>query len=30
MQENIDKVNFKKSGNSIYYINNVGCEIFIS
>ena len=30
MNEDIYKVNFKKSGNSIYYINNVGCEIFIS
>ena len=29
MQENIAKVNFKKSGDSIYNINNVGCDIFI-
>ena len=28
MQEDIEKVNFKESGNSIYYINSVGCEIF--
>ena len=30
MQEDIEKVNYKESGNSIYYINSVGCEIFIS
>ena len=30
MQEDIEKVNFKESGNSIYYINSVGCEIFIT
>ena len=30
MQEDISKVNFKESGNSIYYINSVGCEIFIT
>ena len=30
MQEDITKVNFKKSGDSIYNINNVGCDIFIS
>ena len=30
MYEDIEKVNFKKSGNSIYYINSVGCEIFIA
>ena len=29
MQEDITKVNFKKSGDSIYNINNVGCDIFI-
>ena len=29
MQEDITKVNFKKSGNLIYNINNVGCDIFI-
>ena len=30
MQEDISKVNFKESGNSIYYINSTGCEIFIT
>ena len=30
MQEDVEKVNYKESGNSIYYINSVGCEIFIS
>ena len=30
MQGDIEKVNFKESGNSVYYINSVGCEIFIS
>ena len=30
MYEVIEKVNFKESGNSIYYINSVGCEIFIT
>ena len=30
MQEDIEKVNFKESGNSIYYINFVGCDIFIT
>ena len=30
MYEDITKVNFKESGNSIYYINSVGCEIFIT
>ena len=30
MEEDIEKVNFKESGNSIYYINSVGCEIFIT
>ena len=29
MQEDITKVNFKKSGDSIYNINNVGCDIII-
>ena len=29
MQEDITKVNFKKSGDSKYNINNVGCDIFI-
>ena len=29
MYEDIDKVNFKKSGNSIYYINSSGCDIHI-
>ena len=28
--EDISKVNFKESGDSIYYINSVGCEIFIT
>ena len=28
--EDIEKVNFKESGDSIYYINSVGCEIFIT
>ena len=30
MYEDIEKVNFKESGNSIYYIISIGCEIFIS
>ena len=30
MYEDIEKVNFKESGNSIYYINSTGCEIFIT
>ena len=30
MYEDIAKVNFKESGDSIYYINSVGCEIFIT
>ena len=30
MCEDIEKVNFKESGNSIYFINSVGCEIFIT
>ena len=29
MEEDITKVNFKKSGESIYDINNVECNIFI-
>ena len=29
MQEDITKINFKSSGDSIYNINNVGCDIFI-
>ena len=28
--EDIEKVNFKEFGNSIYYVNSVGCEIFIT
>ena len=28
MYEDIEKINFKESGNSIYYINSVGCENF--
>ena len=27
MNEDLDRVNFKESGNSIYYINSTGCEI---
>ena len=30
MYNDIEKVNFKKSGDSIYYINSVGCDILIS
>ena len=30
MYEDLDKVNFKKSGNSITYIHNMGCDIKIS
>ena len=30
MEEDISKVNFKESGNSIYYLNSTGCEIFIA
>ena len=30
MYEDLDKVNFIKSGNSITYINNMGCDIKIS
>ena len=30
MQEDISKVNFKKFGDSIYHINNAGCDIYIS
>ena len=30
MYEDIGKVNFKESGNSFYFINSVGCEIFIT
>ena len=30
MYEDIEKVNFKKSGDSIYYINSTGCDIHIS
>ena len=30
MNEDLDKINFKESGNSIYYINSTGCEIFIT
>ena len=30
MYEDIDKINFKKSGDSIYYINSSGCHINIS
>ena len=30
MQEDISKVNFKESGDSIYYINSTGCEIYLA
>ena len=30
MYKDISKVYFKESGNSIYYINSAGCEIFIT
>ena len=30
MYEDIEKVNFKESGDSIYYINSAGCDIYIS
>ena len=30
MEEDISRVNFKESGNLIYYINSIGCEIFIT
>ena len=30
MYDDIEKVNFKESGNSVYYINSVGCDILIS
>ena len=30
MYEDLDKVNFVKSGNSITYINHMGCDIKIS
>ena len=30
MYEDLDKVNFIKSGNSITYINNMGCDIKIT
>ena len=30
MQHDLEKVNFKESGNSVYYINSVGCNILIS
>ena len=30
MYEDMDKVNFIKSGNSITYVNNMGCDIRIS
>ena len=30
MYQDIDKVNFKESGDSIYNISSVGCEIFIT
>ena len=30
MSEDLDKVNFKQTGNSITYINNMGCDIKIS
>ena len=30
MNENLDKVNFIKSGNSTTYVNNIGCDIKIT
>ena len=30
MYEDLEKVNFIKSGNSITYINNMGCDIKIT
>ena len=30
MYEDIEKINYKKSGDSIYYINSVGCEFHIT
>ena len=30
MNQDLDKVNFKESGNSIYYINSIGVEIYIN
>ena len=30
MYEDLDKVNFIKSGNSITYVNNMGCDIKIT
>ena len=30
MYEDLDKVNFIKSGNSITYVNNMGCDITIT
>ena len=30
MYQDIDKVNFKKSGDSMYYINTVGCKFDIT
>ena len=30
MYEDIEKVNFKESGDSIYYINSAGCDIYIT
>ena len=30
MNGDLDKINFKESGNSIYYINSTGCEIYIT
>ena len=30
MYQDIDKVNFKESGDSVYYINSIGCEIYIT
>ena len=30
MEEDLSKVNFKESGDSIYHINSIGCEIFIT
>ena len=30
MNEDLSKINFKESGNSVYYINSSGCHIHIS
>ena len=30
MFEDLDKINYKKSGESVYYINTIGCTINIT